>query len=151
PPPPLPPPLPLHAALPSPRVPRVTAAEQPRSNEQTLRAISHNPHAALQWPEYISPHANRRARSPRVPDLVPHAALEQNRAAKRLAGPHAARAARLDRQCARRAAGDHHAERRAVLAARGGHALARRPADTFDDLKYYTAQVAPALAASGIQ
>ncbi|TMH64475.1 MAG: hypothetical protein E6H55_04010, partial [Betaproteobacteria bacterium] len=99
----------------------------PAAIEQTPPAISHNPHAALQWPEYISPHANRRARSSRVPGRVPHAALGQNRAAKRLAGSHAARAARLDRQRARRAAGDHDAQRRAVLAARGGHALARRP------------------------
>src|SRR5438477_10107630 len=35
----------------------------PAAIEQTPPAISHNPHAALQWPESIYPHAYRRDRS----------------------------------------------------------------------------------------
>src|SRR3989440_5195106 len=72
-------------------------------------------------------HANRRAGSALVPGRVPHADLGQNRAAKRFGGSRPAPAPRLDRQRARRAARDHRAQRRAVLAARGRHALGRRP------------------------
>src|SRR5437660_1761996 len=81
----------------------------------------------LQSMEYISIHANRRAGGARVRGRVPNAAGRQNGAAKRLGGSHPARAPRLDGPLARRAAGDHDAERRAVLAARGGHAQWGRP------------------------
>src|SRR3989440_1313588 len=89
---------------------------------QLAMIVSAVPIAGIYFPD-----ANRRADSASVRGRVPDAAARQNGAAKRLGGSRPARATRLHGQLARRAAGDHGAERRAVLAARGGHAQRGRP------------------------
>src|SRR5437762_12521744 len=100
--------------------------------------------------EYIPTHANRGAGSASVRGRVPDAVARPNGAAKRLGGIRPARAAGLD---PRRAARPRVVAQPSVVLfwLRAADTMAAEDrADTFDDLKYYTEQIAPALESGGI-